>query len=97
VAWNLLTYAWQIPFVAAPTGYVAFYRDVEEGTGLIKVNAAATLLDDAFNADGHFIPEQSKLLVVARGVLANSQVAGSVAMKGIQNATPTPTPAGGEF
>lgn len=96
IAWNLLAYAYQIPFGAAtPTGYIAFYRDVEEGTGLVKVTDASSVEDDSFNPEGHWIPEQSRLLVVARGVLANSQVSGNVSMKGIQNAVPRFTSHGG--
>lgn len=95
VQWNLLTCAFVCPFVTDPTGYVAFYRDIEEGTGLIKVVSAANVVDDAFNAEGHLIPEQSKLVVVARGMLANSFVSGNVTAKGILNAVPTETEAAG--
>lgn len=87
-AWNLLSYAYQ---TAGTTGYVAFYRDVEEGTSLLEVSAATNIESNTFSPDGHYVPEQSKLLVVARGVPANTVVAGNVAAKSVSNAKPHTT------
>lgn len=90
-AWSLLTYAFQIPFPGVATGYVGFYRDVEEGTSLLKIDSAAALKDSQFNAEGHFIPEQSKLLIVARNTLASSSLSGNVSAKALMNAHPVTT------
>lgn len=87
-SWTLQSYAAQVD--GAAQGYLAFYRDQEVGTGLLKVVALATLQDDVFT-DGHYIPEQSRLLVVARGLSANSKVSGRVSAKGATYGRPIHT------
>lgn len=95
VAWDLKSFSVSVTAASALTaGYLAFYIDQEKGTNLIKVVSLAgvTLLDDAF-LDGHYVPEQSALLIVARLIAGPAAVAisGRVASRGIPNGQPRKT------
>lgn len=83
-SWELKSY---FIATAGTTGYVAFYIDQEDGGGGVKVEAGANLVDGAFT-EGHYVPEQSRLLIVARGVPANTQASGRVTSKGYRHGQP---------
>lgn len=80
VTMNLLTYAFSINTTGGlpPGGYVGFYKDEEQGTGLILVDDLASIRSDNFNSEGHYVPGQSTLLVVVRGGPANATVSGNI-------------------
>lgn len=94
---NLLTYGFQLNNTAAiATGYLAFYRDEEQGTGLILSTPLATIGTDNFNADGHFLPGQSTLLIVVRGGIANATLSGNVSAISTVTRARLATKGGGE-
>lgn len=77
---NLLTYGFQVNTSGGmvPGGYIGFYRDEEQGTSLLLVDDLANIRSDNFNADGHYIPAQSTLLVVVRGGPVGAIVSGNI-------------------
>lgn len=77
VTMNLLTYGFSISG-GAGSGYIAFYHDEEQGTGLILVDDVTTVRSDNFNSDGHYVPANTQLLVVVRGGPANAILSGNV-------------------